>query len=225
MGGVNPVRVSSRFSGKLLGVGSILDRAKGGDVVWGSGLIQGRRFDGRNVTFAAVRGPRTRRLISGDVPEVFGDPAVLLPKFYTPQNPARRYDVGVVPHYMDGDAMAVEDKNVLMIDVQRCTWQQTVDQLASCDVIVASSLHGIIVSEAYGIPAVWVQPTNRLVGGEFKFRDFYEGTGREGYLVRWDTQLGKVVDQALAPRGLQTGPLLGALSVAIKNLNKYQYRP
>lgn len=221
--GIEPVRVSSRFSGKALGAGSILHHAVRGDVVWGSGLIQAQRFDGRGISFAAVRGPRTRQCIEGDVPELYGDPGVLLPTVYTPRPLLRRYDIGVVPHSVDKGAMTFHDSEVLSIDIEERDWRLTVDRITACDIVVSSSLHGIIIAEAYGIPAVWVQPTDGLKGGMFKFHDYYEGTGRDASLADWHGGLAALAARAERPSGIDMEPLLAAVPHALRSAGADSY--
>jgi pyruvyltransferase len=219
--GIHPVHVEHGFRGKLLGAGSIAHRAKKGDLVWGSGLRHGRPMDGSGVTFSAVRGPRTRSLVrDADVPALYGDPAMLLPILYDPPPAARRYAVGLVPHYVDTDVMAIDDSSIVTIDIRDPDWKRTVQSIVACDVIVSSSLHGIIAAEAYKIPAVWVQPTDRILGGDFKFHDYYEGTGRDGELASWSLGLVKLVDKAAAPPGLDGTGLL----VAARNLRQLLVR-
>ena len=203
-----PALVSKSYSPKLLSTGSVLSAAKSGDAVWGSGLLMPQRIDGRGIRFLAVRGPRSRSLIDGDVPETYGDPAILLPKIHTPHKADRRFKVGVILHYHHKDASAPGDPSVLWLDVQDPDWMTTVDRINQCDVIVSSSLHGLIVAETYGIPAVWVQPSGNLKGGTFKFHDYYEGTGREAKLAEWKRGLGAVVEQAEQPPRLDHGPLV-----------------
>ena len=60
--------------------------------------------------------------------------------------------------------------------------------MTACAYIVSSSLHGICVAEAYGIPAVWVRLADNIVGGEFKFRDYYASTGRDMHPQDWRRQ-------------------------------------
>ena len=172
-----PAWVSEFRSGKVLAIGSLLHRVRPGDTVWGTGAIRNTPIDVEGVNYLAVRGPLSRSVIRGDVPEIYGDPASLLPKIYEPRI-SRRFEVGVVPHYMDRDAMWIDDTSISVIDPLH-PWRQVVDLIASCDVIISSSLHGLIVAESYGIPAVWVSAGDRLVGGTFKFRDYYLATERE----------------------------------------------
>jgi pyruvyltransferase len=47
----------------------------------------------------------------------------------------------------------LHDPQVRVIDPRR-PWRTVVDEIAASDVVISSSLHGVIVAEAYGIPAV-----------------------------------------------------------------------
>ena len=209
---VPPLWVPRRYPGKLLSTGSILSALAPGDIVWGSGLIRAERVTApRGSQVLAVRGPLTRQYVVGDVPEVYGDPALLLPRLYTPQA-LERFEVGLVPHHVDLHALgASEDPAVRVIDVRQ-GWQQVVDEICSCDVIVSSSLHGLIVAEAFGIPASWIEITDGVVGDGFKFRDYQLATGRDARPpLAWNEDLGKAVEHVLPGMVFDPGPLLDAV--------------
>jgi pyruvyltransferase len=177
--GQMPIWVPSWYEGKILSTGSLIHRIQAGDVVWGTGAIKGLPVEvPATARVLAVRGPLTRRLLGAAAPEVYGDPALLLPRFYDePQ--VVTYEVGVVPHYLDKRYMrSPPDPAILTIDVQ-ADWRIVVDNIRRCRSILSSSLHGLIVAEAFGIPATWVSAGDRLPGGEFKFHDYYLATGRE----------------------------------------------
>lgn len=177
--GAEPIWVTRHYKGKVLAVGSILQTAlAASDIVWGSGLIRDQTIrPPPRVKFLAVRGPLTRSRILADVPPVYGDPAVLLPRFHrTPVE--QTHAIGIVPHYHDKDATSIESSGVSIVDVGR-PWRLVVDAIRSCERVISSSLHGIIVAEAYGIPASWVQITDRPKGGTFKFHDYLLATGRD----------------------------------------------
>ncbi len=197
-------------SGKLLAVGSILDRVKPRDVVWGSGLMrpEQRVTLPADVTVLAVRGPKTRAAVEGDVPEVYGDPGLLLPRFYTP-TPMGSFSVGVIPHEAEKDIPPVDDPSVLWIDINAGI-EPVLDAMASCDVILSSSLHGLIAADAYGIPSAWIRMSNRVHGGHFKFDDYYLGSGQEPRpSATWDAGLVRgIASEARQPPILDSEHLL-----------------
>lgn len=162
--------------GKLLGVGSIMRALRKHDVVWGSGCIQDQRIiaPGNN-RFLAVRGPLTKSLIDGaEIPDVFGDPGLLMPLIYNP-HVTKKYKIGIIPHYVDKTIAPVGD--YYFIDVQK-DYKTVITGIKSCETIISSSLHGIILAEAYGCKAVWAKYSDKIIGGEFKFQDYFLGTGR-----------------------------------------------
>lgn len=205
-----PVLVSGRHKGKVLAVGSILHRLAETDIVWGAGAIREAPIaPPRGVTFRAVRGPLTRALIRGDVPEVYGDPAILLPRIYRPSR-SKRFELGVIPHYLEADGIRIADSAVSVIDVLS-GWRDVVDRINECETILSSSLHGLVVAEAYGVPAVWFVASDKVTGRGFKFRDYYESTGRQAPApVRWGGSLASMTRRMTAPPTIDLEPLVGA---------------
>lgn len=175
--GIKVEYVGRKERGKLLAVGSVMSSLRRRDVVWGTGCIRDKPIiSPPGVRFLAVRGPMTRKLIQrAEVPEIYGDPALLLPLIYQPDM-TKRHKVGLVPHYIDKGIPSTGDRH--FIDIQT-DWRAVVDEIASCESIISSSLHGLIIAEAYGIPARWEVYSNNVIGGEFKFRDYLAGTGRQ----------------------------------------------
>lgn len=167
--------VPNMTNGKFLGVGSIMSWLRDNDTVWGTGCIRPVEIERYNVNFLAVRGPLTRSMIKGsDVPEIYGDPALLLPYLYNPDiKPV--HAVGHLPHYVD--KVEVRPKVDFFIDIED-DWREIVRQIKSCKKIVTSSLHGIVLAEAYGVPVEWVKYSDKILGGQFKFQDYFLGTGR-----------------------------------------------
>ena len=158
----NKRSLNVKQSKKLLALGSILYFANEGDVVWGSG-INGKRpynnvdYNFNNLDVRAVRGPLTRAFIVEHFrfpcPEIYGDPALLLPylfpEFKRSENPT--YDYIIIPNYLDAKYFTdtFDEHLVLATD----PWDSVIERILDSGFVISSSLHGIIVAEAYGIPA------------------------------------------------------------------------
>jgi len=176
---------------ELFAVGSIMRYAAVGSEipkpakpwVWGTGslsLWEDISFVGR-LSFAAVRGPRTARTLNlGTLP--FGDPGILIadvlgaPKFQSG-------DVGIVPHFSQQSDPRFIDvlkqiPDARLIDVTKDP-REVVAEIAGCRHIFSSSLHGLVVADAYGIPNTWLNPEGIHRSAKFKFRDYAMAIGRD----------------------------------------------
>jgi len=184
-------------------IGSILDKANQYSIVWGSGFIsEESRCPEKPFKVCAVRGPLTRKklLKSGiDCPEIYGDPALLLPYIYTPKT-QKKYKLGIIAHYVDMDnawLRKINDPDVLLLDIQCADPFDFVDQLYSCELVASSSLHGLIVADAYGIPSLWLEFSDKVVGKGFKFIDYFLSVNRtdtEPFIIKKETSVDELVD-------------------------------
>ncbi len=175
--------VGKRDRAKMIACGSTIHRARRGDVVWGAGSLHPEQVPAsRHITACAVRGPLTRQILIGagiDCPEVYGDPALLLPRVIPlSRATAPRYSLGVIPHYQDKGRVAVEDARIAVLDIQGGL-ESFLGTLIECERIVSSSLHGVIFAEAYGIPAGELRIGDDVRGAAHKFEDYFLGTQRE----------------------------------------------
>lgn len=187
-------------------VGSMLDGSRVRNlVVWGSGFMhRDSRFPVRPREIHAVRGPLTRELILRqglDCPDVYGDPALLYPRFYRPEV-ATEYGLGIVPHLQDRlDPVTErfrERPDVLVIDIFGGI-RRVVDEICRCRAIASSSLHGLVAADAYGVPSAWIKISDRVRGGSFKFRDYFLSLGRpepEPLIVTGETPAAEILDRA-----------------------------
>lgn len=163
---------------ELVSCGSIFhlcDHAWGG-WFWGTGIIQDdHQFEFPNAQICAVRGKLTaKRLgIKKDIP--LGDPLLLWQGERRP-----RYRLGIVPHYVDFSdhelaKIAMKRDDILVIDPLA---PDAPDRIATCEHILSSGLHGLVIADALGIPNQWMTfPESKVVGHGFKFRDYYSAFG------------------------------------------------
>lgn len=176
--------------GKFVGAGSLMTAVRKGDVVWGTGIMRpdARYERARSAKFLAVRGKHTRQhlLSKGveNIPEVYGDPGLLMPLIYDPQWNFGNSDVKVayMPHYIEKAEFWRQHGKLkqgeAFIDAETTNWKKVVRQIKQADLLVTSSLHGIILADAYGVPVEWVGYTNNIIGGKWKFFDYFSVTGR-----------------------------------------------
>ena len=170
----------------LISVGSIARRAGPNTTVIGSGIIsKGDRIT-PNANWKFVRGPFTQQHINrlgGECPSVYGDPALLLPKIYSPSKTVKN-KVGIIPHNVDFAEIYKSHENV--INLRTSNYKNVVDKILECESIISSSLHGVIVAHAYGIPAAWVKSNNNLKGDNVKFEDYFASVNLDAEMSTYD---------------------------------------
>lgn len=164
-------------------IGSILQHASSKTIVWGAGLISDSTLLREEpLDIISVRGPLTRQVLLNQgikCPDVYGDPALLLPFFFKNKY-KKKFKLGIVPHndhekYPIPEHL-VRDNEIKIISL-RNSFEVVLESILSCESIVSSSLHGLIVAEAYGIPTRRISFGKELRGGDFKFKDHYLSIG------------------------------------------------
>lgn len=160
-----------------LSMGSILSMVHVPTVVWGAGIISPTsKLKARPLRVCAVRGPKTRKFLHDlgqPCPEVFGDPGILFPLVFGKTQKPKIHTLGVIPHYMDSKHPSLHGVHVIKVTGSPA---QICDEIQQCHVIASSSLHGLIAADAYGIPSIRVVFGDKLIGGDFKFEDYFETT-------------------------------------------------
>lgn len=159
----------------VLGIGSVAAKLTDRSVIAGSGFIEpvARRFLPRPAGVFSVRG-RLSAEILGVEPRHFGDPVSLI-DLLVPAPPAGTH-LGLVPHacnYRAYRELAVRLRPEIRVIDPRAGPLEVVAQIAGCARVASQSLHGLIVADAYRLPALWIAPTSSMVGGAFKFRDYF----------------------------------------------------
>ena len=163
-----------------LSIGSIISHANKYSVIWGSGIIS-QEDVAVDAEYISVRGPKTRDYLLQfglNVPAIYGDPAILLPRYYNPEI-SKIYNTSIIPHYVDLQEVNnnLSDTSTNIINLLTNDIELTTDEILSSKRIISSSLHGVIVAHTYGIPALWVKLSDKLSGDDIKFYDYFESVG------------------------------------------------
>jgi pyruvyltransferase len=173
------------FEKIVFSAGSILEVANKKSIVWGSGYIC-NEHKATGGAYLAVRGKLTAKnleLHGFKKPLVYGDPALLLPILYKKKkgNTNNKNIIGIIPHFTEYNYFKTEFGHLYkIINLKSDKIESIIDEITDCDYILSTSLHGIIVSHAYDIPAIWIERDVLEVDG-FKFKDYFSSVGIEFY--------------------------------------------
>jgi len=163
----------------LLGIGSILSaytpNSKG--IVWTTGSMNNGPKNLKNARVFAVRGKKTLNLIKGcDKSKVMLGDGGLICDFARKDIP-KKYKLGIIPHFVDYDDKVVKkivesNTEIKLIDI--CSgFDNVTKELQSCERVISSSLHGLVLSDCFEIPNDWVKLSDKVLGKGFKFADYY----------------------------------------------------
>ncbi len=190
----------------ILGIGSLLealfvDTEANDEIdyplyVWGTGfncdtMINGKWPIRSDIRYCCVRGYDTKKKLEeyygGELKCTVGDPG-LLACFLQDSDVTKRFSIGIIPHWREDSSLILYDlyknyKNALLINL-RNTPELVLHQIAECETIITSSLHGAIVADALGIPNVLVRISDYPSTDGFKYGDYYSVFGKSG--VRTD---------------------------------------
>lgn len=195
-------------------------------IIWGSGVLSSQyKLKHKPLKVLAVRGPLTREFLiqkGVECPPIFGDPALLIPLFYHPQELPKKYQYGLILHHTDKKNHAIAQfinnhaNSLLIIDIVNYgSWTNFIDQILSCQYILSTSLHGIIISDAYNIPNLWCKIHFSCEDNGFKFRDYYLSVKKDiasPYMIK-ETSTEKEIIQELkkwTPIKINIKPLINS---------------
>jgi len=191
--------LSKSSSKQLLGLGSILHYAREKDVIWGSGLngkIAPWCYNFRSLDVRAVRGPRTRAFLLKrgiPCPEIYGDPALLMPILFPELIPQAEEEFVLIPNL--NEIAAYNGLPHLVLPTEEP--MEVVRRILGAKRVIAGSLHALIVAESFGIPAILLRLTE--VEPLLKYCDYYEGTGRGEFPIAYSLQEALEMESSALP--------------------------
>ena len=168
---------------ELVMVGSVLDQLPNGwdGVIAGAGRLHEKTVRSfPNAKILAVRGPLTAKGLKGNF--ALADPGLLADELVPLRD--KRYDLGIVPHWTDTTLehdprfTRYNPKIIRVADNPL----EVIQEIGYCKKIVSSSLHGIILADAFGIPRR-IEISPRVLsrpdqeGGLFKWLDYSASLG------------------------------------------------
>lgn len=165
----------------LIAVGSLIESATSNSVIWGSGMAQKDMIPTGGI-FLCTRGKLSYEILKRNGFDVKsddgGDPALLLPLIYAPKSQRIPQKIGVVCHNDNYDEIkkSLSKYPFEIIGLKTTNVEDVIDKINSCSFVYTTSLHGLIVSHAYGVPAQWIEK-DKLDGGWFKFHDYLSSVG------------------------------------------------
>jgi hypothetical protein len=168
---------------KIISCGSIMRLCNENSIVYGAGI----RDINQNIqpgNIELVRGPLTRKRLTDIgcyIYPNYGDPGLLLPLYFNPIM-KKKYKLGIIPHVVHYKDIVNKYKykdDVLIINLKTNNVEYVIKQILSCDKIISSSLHGLIVSDAYNIPNKWIKFDNKINGDDTKFYDYFSSVERQ----------------------------------------------
>lgn len=163
----------------------------------------------------ALRGPlsaQTFRNRGIDAPEIYGDPVWFLPAIIEPAS-EKRCELGVIVHLSEltalTDAAGVKEHFLRyhipetlrgQIEIITTLTQPTFEAIAAkvkaitaCKRILSTSLHGLVIAEAYRIPCAYFRTKSKGLAAvdltddneriDQRMRDFYRGVGLQRLMV------------------------------------------
>lgn len=169
---------------ELVLCGSVLGSSKIKDAkyILGCGFQNSKQATNTNSNaYLAIRGKLTKeRLINQGIKVneniKLVDPGLMVSRIYDLGEITKKYKIGIIPHYVDEDELK---KKYGKIEGYKIISMKTSDvlsicrQIQECEMIVSSSLHGIIFSHSLGVPVYHIECNKLQNGDNFKFKDYY----------------------------------------------------
>ena len=111
------------------------------------------------------------------------------PEFQKSANP--QYEYIVIPHYLEQNLFSKDVYENIVFPTE--PWDEIIRKILDSKFVIPNSLHGIILAEAYGIPARLLRVSEKEP--IFKYVDYYMGTNRPYF------QFASSIDEALRMGG------------------------
>lgn len=156
-------------------------------IVYGTGFIEDSTDKNalRSLDVRAVRGKNSLEKLSKlkyvkiSKNVAIGDPGLLASLLIDSSKIEKKYDLGIIPHYVDAEnplLKKIKVKNSIVLDIKQHPYI-LLSQMAQCKCIISSAMHGLIAADSLGIPNVRMILSDKITGGNYKYDDYYSAFG------------------------------------------------
>ena len=140
-----------------------------------------------------------------------GDPGLLASRLYPAKTPVLRV-CGIIPHHAEladikraDEIVATERASGILTETTvkamplferlvksipgsvvlnpESAPKTVIGRISECKTVLSSAMHGLIVADSFGIPNIRVVASDSLMGGDYKFRDYYSAFSKDRYRV------------------------------------------
>lgn len=155
---------------------------------------------------------RLRGLTGLDLDDVaVGDPGLLASRLYPAKKVPFRV-CGIIPHHAElaeikrsNEIVAIERESGILQDstvkamplFERLAKsipgavvlnpesppKTVIGRISECEAVLSSAMHGLIVADSFGIPNIRVIASESLMGGDYKFKDYYSAFSKDRYRI------------------------------------------
>ena len=154
-------------------------------IIIGCGIIKkdNTLWNNNNIKWVGVRGPETLKLINKHC-QIISDPGLLISNiFQIKRNPIKK--IGYIIHSVDREhffKLFPQKKQYLINNYS--TYEEFINQLSQYEMVISSSLHGIIFCHSYSIPVCSIKVSDKIIGDNFKYIDYYKSIGNKNFKTR-----------------------------------------
>ncbi|HBC3604843.1 TPA: hypothetical protein N2903_001674 [Vibrio parahaemolyticus] len=162
--------------------GSILSRAKRNSIVIGAGLISESIKFKPFKKLVGCRGKltldRLKSINPNLAPSFLGDPGLMVREIFDSsikKSVCKSTVIGIIPHFVDYEKavqLLGNDHRYMIINIKR-DYKDVCNDILKCNAVLSSSLHGLIFSDGLSVKNNWIKFSDKIIGGDFKFRDYY----------------------------------------------------
>ncbi|WP_273653633.1 polysaccharide pyruvyl transferase family protein [Cellulomonas fimi] len=224
------VRWAPSSSASLVGIGSVAERFLGVNPegqVFGSGAREFRRDPSTAAVdparILAVRGELTRDFLRLPAGVPLGDPGLAVSDL-VPRN-GRRRGVVVIPHFRTyGSAAGRSQLARLVADgcevvAPSRSPLEVATRAARSDLVVTSSLHGLVVANATSVPAILVRFASRTQEPDAKYADYLSAFSRKPRWWSFDEARKMLADRSFADAVEERDVITSRLSGVLEGLH------